>query len=187
MTERRAGLRWRARHVGCATAIASRSASSARRRSRSHCADGLREIELSLPASLEEFLESRRARCRCRPTFVTSRPRRSNAIKRSSRAFPAALPRRRRRCTLPRSCSIEIEKAGIEIVRLSLNVGLGTFRPVPRRRLDEHVMHAEAYAIDARAAAAHRASPQRAGRRIVAAGTTVVRALEGNFTALMAH
>ena len=65
-------------------------------------------------------------------------------------------------------------------MRLALDVGLGTFRPVTAQRLDEHVMHAEAYEIDARAAEAIERARSR-GRRIVAVGTTVVRALEGNF------
>ena len=74
----------------------------------------------------------------------------------------------------------EIARRGVEIVRLSLNVGLGTFRPVTVESIDQHVMHEEAYAIDPRRPAAIERA-RRAGRRIVAAGTTVVRALEGNF------
>jgi S-adenosylmethionine:tRNA ribosyltransferase-isomerase len=69
--------------------------------------------------------------------------------------------------------------AGIEIARLTLDVGVGTFRPIATERLDEHAMHAEAYAISPEVATQVRHA-RRAGRRIVAAGTTVVRALEGN-------
>lgn len=68
---------------------------------------------------------------------------------------------------------------GVEIVRLTLDVGLGTFRPIEDERLDKHVMHAERYEIPPAAADAI-VSARREGRRIVAAGTTVVRALEGN-------
>jgi S-adenosylmethionine:tRNA ribosyltransferase-isomerase len=68
---------------------------------------------------------------------------------------------------------------GIEIVRVVLDVGLGTFRPIATDRIGDHAMHAEAYTIPAETAAAIERA--RAGkRRIVAAGTTVVRALEGN-------
>jgi S-adenosylmethionine:tRNA ribosyltransferase-isomerase len=73
----------------------------------------------------------------------------------------------------------DIERRGIEIARISLDVGLGTFRPVTVESLDEHVMHAEAYAIEP-AAARMLERARRERRRIVAAGTTVVRALEGN-------
>ena len=66
----------------------------------------------------------------------------------------------------------------VEIVRLVLDIGLGTFKPMEHERLDEHVMHTERYAIPAPTLAAIlRAKAQ--GRRVVAAGTTVVRALEG--------
>jgi len=67
---------------------------------------------------------------------------------------------------------------GVEIVRLTLDVGIGTFRPMTGSRLDEHVMHAERYTIPPETAdALQRARSER--RRVVAAGTTVVRALEG--------
>ena len=62
---------------------------------------------------------------------------------------------------------------------MTLDVGVGTFRPIAAERLNEHTMHAEAYAIPADAAAQIQGA-RRDGRRIVAAGTTVVRALEGN-------
>ncbi len=66
---------------------------------------------------------------------------------------------------------------GVEIVRLTLDVGLGTFRPMRPGPIAAHRMHGERYAISGPAAAAiNRAVAE--GRRIVAAGTTVVRALE---------
>jgi S-adenosylmethionine:tRNA ribosyltransferase-isomerase len=67
---------------------------------------------------------------------------------------------------------------GIEMARISLDVGIGTFRPMHADRLDEHAMHAERYHLPAQAVAAILAAKD-AGRRVVAAGTTVVRALEG--------
>jgi S-adenosylmethionine:tRNA ribosyltransferase-isomerase len=71
-----------------------------------------------------------------------------------------------------------IAARGVEIVRLTLDVGIGTFRPMREGLLAAHKMHGERYAIDAATAAAvNRAKAE--GRRVVAAGTTVVRALEG--------
>jgi S-adenosylmethionine:tRNA ribosyltransferase-isomerase len=68
---------------------------------------------------------------------------------------------------------------GIETAALTLDVGLGTFRPMTAERLGEHAMHAESYAIpEATARAIARAKAEH--RRVIAAGTTVVRALEGN-------
>ncbi len=67
---------------------------------------------------------------------------------------------------------------GVTIAPLVLDVGVGTFRPMEGVTIDEHVMHAERYAIPEATAGAV-AAARRDGRRIVAAGTTVLRALEG--------
>lgn len=70
-----------------------------------------------------------------------------------------------------------LQQAGIHLAFLTLHVGLGTFRPVTASRVEDHVMHPEAYQLPrACAVAANRAREQ--GHRIVAVGTTVVRVLE---------
>jgi S-adenosylmethionine:tRNA ribosyltransferase-isomerase len=71
-----------------------------------------------------------------------------------------------------------VRARGVTIVPLVLDVGIGTFRPMSGETIDEHVMHAERYAIPAATAAAINEA-RSAGRRIIAAGTTVLRALEG--------
>jgi S-adenosylmethionine:tRNA ribosyltransferase-isomerase len=66
---------------------------------------------------------------------------------------------------------------GVEIARVTLHVGLGTFAPLRVERVDEVRLHKERYTISAAAAAAiNRAVAE--GRRIVAVGTTTVRTLE---------
>jgi S-adenosylmethionine:tRNA ribosyltransferase-isomerase len=70
-----------------------------------------------------------------------------------------------------------IAARGVMIVPLVLDVGIGTFRPMSGHTIDDHVMHAERYAIPAATAAAI-AQARGAGRRVIAAGTTVLRALE---------
>ncbi len=66
---------------------------------------------------------------------------------------------------------------GVEIARVTLHVGLGTFAPLRVERLDEVRLHRERYSISPAAAEAiGRAKAE--GRRIVAAGTTTVRTLE---------
>lgn len=70
-----------------------------------------------------------------------------------------------------------IVASGVSITRLTLHVGLGTFRPITVERLEEHVMHAEWYRVPAEAAETINAV-RAAGGRIVAVGTTVVRTLE---------
>jgi S-adenosylmethionine:tRNA ribosyltransferase-isomerase len=71
----------------------------------------------------------------------------------------------------------QLEARGVEIARLTLHVGLGTFQPVRAERTEEIRLHAEPYTLPAATAAAlNRALGE--GRRIVAVGTTVTRTLE---------
>ena len=72
----------------------------------------------------------------------------------------------------------ELRARGVILVPLVLDVGIGTFRPMSGATIDEHVMHAERFAIPPETAEAI-AAARREGRRVVAAGTTVLRALEG--------
>ncbi len=66
---------------------------------------------------------------------------------------------------------------GVELRRVTLHVGPGTFRPVRVARLSEHRMEAESYVVPASTADAV-ARARAEGRRVVAVGTTTVRALE---------
>ncbi len=68
---------------------------------------------------------------------------------------------------------------GVEMARVTLHVGLGTFRPVKAARVEEHRMDFERAEISADAAGrVNRA--RREGRRVVAVGTTSVRTLEAS-------
>ena len=71
----------------------------------------------------------------------------------------------------------EIKEKGVEIVYLTLHVGLGTFRPVSVENVEEHIMHTEHYEISAEAAEKIN-SVRENGGRIIAVGTTSVRTLE---------
>jgi S-adenosylmethionine:tRNA ribosyltransferase-isomerase len=67
-----------------------------------------------------------------------------------------------------------IRAAGVDVRTVDLKVGLGTFRPITADRLADHVMHEERYAVPRETLDA---CTQAAGR-VVAVGTTTVRALE---------
>ena len=71
----------------------------------------------------------------------------------------------------------DLAARGIDAVRVTLHVGLGTFAPVKVEDLAEHVMHREWYELPA-AGASDLNAARAAGRRIVAVGTTSVRVLE---------
>ena len=66
---------------------------------------------------------------------------------------------------------------GVQRTTLTLHVGAGTFQPLRSERIEDHVMHAEWAEVPASACAAI-ATARAAGRRVIAVGTTVVRALE---------
>ncbi|MGM9813493.1 MAG: tRNA preQ1(34) S-adenosylmethionine ribosyltransferase-isomerase QueA [Candidatus Enteromonas sp.] len=66
---------------------------------------------------------------------------------------------------------------GVEVLDITLNIGLGTFRPVKVQDTKNHVMHHETYEIDAYTAERLNLA-KKEGRRIIAIGTTSVRTLE---------
>lgn len=70
-----------------------------------------------------------------------------------------------------------LDAAGVRRATLTLHVGAGTFQPVRTENLAEHAMHSEAYEIPAALVAAVEAT-RAAGGRVVAVGTTSMRALE---------
>jgi S-adenosylmethionine:tRNA ribosyltransferase-isomerase len=70
-----------------------------------------------------------------------------------------------------------IDATGVARHTLTLHVGAGTFQPVRVDRVEEHRMHFERYTVERPLREAVRATRQRGGR-VIAVGTTVVRALE---------
>jgi S-adenosylmethionine:tRNA ribosyltransferase-isomerase len=70
-----------------------------------------------------------------------------------------------------------IRGRGIEIVEITLHVGIGTFQPIHVEKVEDHKMHSERYEIRPEAAKAiNRAKGEK--RRIAAVGTTTLRTLE---------
>lgn len=70
-----------------------------------------------------------------------------------------------------------LKASGVEIVEVLLHVGLGTFLPVKTDELENHKMHSEYYCLSDEAADKINAA-KKAGRRVIAVGTTSVRVLE---------
>ena len=71
----------------------------------------------------------------------------------------------------------KIKDKGVDIVKVLLHVGLGTFRPVKAENILDHKMHSEYYCVTPEAAAAvNKAKAEH--RRVIAVGTTSVRTLE---------
>lgn len=72
---------------------------------------------------------------------------------------------------------LAVRKKGINIARVTLHVGLGTFRPVKVENISEHHMHSEFYVIDENAANLINKTKQN-GCKIISVGTTSTRTLE---------
>lgn len=74
----------------------------------------------------------------------------------------------------------KLQDKGIELAYVTLNVGLGTFRPVQCENVENHKMHSETFEISEKAAEQiNRAKKD--GKQIIAVGTTTVRTLETAF------
>lgn len=79
---------------------------------------------------------------------------------------------------------LRLETRGVEVQRVTLHVGAGTFAPVKVERIGDHVMHAEDYEIGEAAARGIESARRDPDRRVVAVGTTVARTLE---SCMLAH
>lgn len=71
----------------------------------------------------------------------------------------------------------KIKEKGVNVVSITLHVGLGTFRPVKVDKIEEHHMHTETFNISKEAADTINRT-RAAGGRVIAVGTTSCRTLE---------
>ncbi|HEX6136467.1 MAG TPA: tRNA preQ1(34) S-adenosylmethionine ribosyltransferase-isomerase QueA [Casimicrobiaceae bacterium] len=113
------------------------------------------------------------------PPYITHRP-----VAADAKRYQTVYARHRGAVAAP-TAGLHFDRAmlqalaakGVQQAWLTLHVGSGTFEPVRSSVLSEHRMHAEAYAIPA-AAAETVAHAKARGGRVVAVGTTSLRALE---------
>lgn len=75
----------------------------------------------------------------------------------------------------------KLKENGIEILYVTLNVGLGTFRPVVENDITKHDMHKELYEITSDVAEKLNKAKED-GRRIICVGTTSLRTIESNIS-----
>lgn len=146
-----------------------------------HDEDGVRDVEFSLRVPFERFLE--RAGRLPLPPYIHNES--DEAQERYQTIFarePGSVAAPTASLHFSETVFEALRARKVEMVKLVLDVGLGTFRPMQSERIDEHLMHAESFTIPQPTADAI-ASAKREGRRVIAAGTTVVRALEGSAAA----
>ncbi len=139
--------------------------------------EGIRELEFALQEPFEQFLE--RAGRLPLPPYIHNDS--DEAQERYQTVFarePGSVAAPTASLHFTTELLQRVVQAGATIAEITLDVGLGTFRPMKHERLDQHTMHAERYLIEPAAVAAIERARARGGR-VIAAGTTVVRALEG--------
>lgn len=73
---------------------------------------------------------------------------------------------------------LKLKEKGVEIEHVILHVGIGTFRPVQSKTIEEHKMHSEWVGVSPETAKRINLAKE-AGRRVIAVGTTTTRVLEG--------
>ena len=74
----------------------------------------------------------------------------------------------------------KIKHKGIEIIPITLHVGLGTFKPVSVEKIEDHHMHEETYTIDENSSQKLNEA-KKMGKKIICVGTTSLRTLESNY------
>lgn len=139
---------------------------------------GLREIELSLTVDFETFL--RQAGRLPLPPYVDTDSAEAQAGYQTVFARqPGSVAAPTASLHFTHEILHQLTREGVELAKIVLDVGLGTFRPLQTETLGEHHMHAESFSIPSETALAIEQAKSR-GARVIAAGTTVVRALEAS-------
>jgi S-adenosylmethionine:tRNA ribosyltransferase-isomerase len=145
--------------------------------------DGVRRIRLRAAKPILEILE------RCGevplPPYIERRPSEEDAAAYQTvyARAPGAVAAPTAGLHFTDEILTELAAAGIEIVSLTLHVGAGTFLPLRGEEVDGQSLPAEPVEIPAETAEAV-VRAKREGRRVIAVGTTTVRALEGGLSDL---
>lgn len=139
--------------------------------------EGIREVLFEARGKFEELLE--RYGEAPLPPYVRrpARPDDRNRYQTVYARWPGAVAAPTAGLHFDQPMLERLRQTGVHIAFLTLHVGLGTFRPVTAYRVEDHVMHAEAYELPPDCASAVNHAREE-GCRVVAVGTTVVRALE---------
>jgi S-adenosylmethionine:tRNA ribosyltransferase-isomerase len=143
--------------------------------------DGLARIAFQGVASLESLLAKRG--CMPLPPYIKGGDQKGREVL-AKRRYQTIFARRKGSIAAPTAglhftprLVERLRQRGIDVVALTHHVGHGTFQPVRTADIRRHSLGAEAYSIDEPTALAINKT-RRAGGRVIAVGTTVVRALE---------
>ncbi|MBV9647463.1 MAG: tRNA preQ1(34) S-adenosylmethionine ribosyltransferase-isomerase QueA [Candidatus Eremiobacteraeota bacterium] len=140
--------------------------------------DGVREIVLDLRISLEELLE-RYGEMPLPPYVGSGDETRAARYQTIFAKVPGSVAAPTASLHFTEKTFRALEERGVLVAPIVLDISLATFKPMTAPRIEEHKMHAERYTIPESTAQAIR-RVRGGGRRVIAAGTTVVRALESS-------
>ena len=119
------------------------------------------------------------------PPYITTDTRQSDRYQTIYAQQPGAIAAPTAGLHFTDSLLEELTRQGIDQTYITLHVGLGTFRPVESQKITDHAMHQEWVDVGSDTVEQILATKARGGR-IIAVGTTVVRALEGAAQAALA-
>ncbi|MGH7737006.1 MAG: tRNA preQ1(34) S-adenosylmethionine ribosyltransferase-isomerase QueA [Candidatus Tyrphobacter sp.] len=142
---------------------------------------GRREVRIDSALPLRELL-ARCGRLALPPYIHNESPQAQERYQTVFARIPASVAAPTAALHFTQTLLQSLTEQGIGIAKLALDIGAGTFVPMHAERIDDHAMHAERYTLPVQTVEAIEAA-RRDKRRVVAVGTTVVRALEGNAAA----
>lgn len=136
-------------------------------------------LELESSGTIEEMLDTIGALPL--PPYITHTPTKEDELRYQTvyAASPGAVAAPTAGLHFTESLLADLKGKGIQTAFLTLHVGAGTFQPVRVEHIDEHKMHQEYYHISAETQAKV-IETKKAGGRVVAVGTTTLRALEAS-------
>lgn len=139
--------------------------------------EGRRVVELLLPAGIELLGALERHGTVPLPPYITTALADPERYQTTYAERPGSVAAPTAGLHLTPALLDAVRATGARVVPLELVVGLGTFRPIATHRVEDHHMHGERYTVPEATLEACRAA-----ERVVAVGTTTVRALESAAT-----
>lgn len=139
--------------------------------------EGRRQVRFELPSGLGFFPWLDQVGQMPLPPYITSRETSPNQYQTIWAKVPGAVAAPTAGLHFTADLLTKLAAGGIQTAHITLHVGLGTFRPVAATDIRQHTMHQE-WLVVPPATVAQIQTTQRAGGRVIAVGTTVVRALE---------
>ena len=138
-------------------------------------------IELLSPLSSLEFLE-KYGEIPLPPYIKTKTPNKfEQSYQTTFASIPGAVAAPTASLHFTDTIFTQLKQKNIDIIYITLHVGLGTFNPIQTKNIHEHTMHNEHYEIN-QSAMQKLNKAKKEKKRIVAVGTTVTRALESNYS-----